>query len=106
MFVLRNMVLKRYLAYRTFRKCQPHSDESCATYTYKIEADNQLHYCVCGVLSIKDGDVVNMEWDSSAMDVSAVEVSAMKCEMCFPLECHQSAKVCTAVVWEICKPEA
>jgi len=28
------------------------------------------------------------EWDSSAM----------KCEMCFPLECHQSAKVRTAVV--------
>jgi len=33
------------------------------------------------------------KWDSSAMDVSA-----MKCEMCFPLECHQSAKVRTAVV--------
>jgi len=27
-------------------------------------------------------------------------VSAMKCEMDFPLECHQSAKVRTAVVWE------
>jgi len=25
-------------------------------------------------------------------------VSAMKCEMCFPLECHQCAKVRTAVV--------
>jgi len=25
-------------------------------------------------------------------------VSAMKCEMCFPLKCHQSAKVRTAVV--------
>ena len=25
-------------------------------------------------------------------------VSAMKCEMCFPLEYHPSAKVCTAVV--------
>jgi len=30
MFVLGNMVvLKRYLACRTFRKCQPHSSESC-----------------------------------------------------------------------------
>ena len=25
--------------------------------------------------------------------VSAMDVSAMKCKMCFPLECHQSAKV-------------
>jgi len=30
-------------------------------------------------------------------------VSAMECEMCFPLECHQSAKVRTAVVWEACE---
>jgi len=30
-------------------------------------------------------------------------VSAMKCEMRFPLECHQSAKVRTVVVWETCK---
>jgi len=30
--------------------------------------------------------------------VSAMDVSAMKCEMYFPLECHQSAKVRTAVV--------
>jgi len=30
--------------------------------------------------------------------VSAMDVSAMKCEMCFPLECHQSAEVRTAVV--------
>jgi len=32
-------------------------------------------------------------------------VSAMKCEMYFPLECHQSAKVRTAIVkrvgWEL-----
>ena len=35
--------------------------------------------------------------------VSAMDVSAMKCEMCFPLKCHQSAKVRTAVVWEACK---
>jgi len=35
--------------------------------------------------------------------VSAMDVSAMKCEMCFVLECHQSAKVRTAVVWEACK---
>jgi len=52
------MVLKKYLACRTFRKCQPHSNESCLsipTYTYKIEAENQLHNCVCGALSIKDG---------------------------------------------------
>jgi len=31
---------------------------------------------------------------------SAMDVSAMKCEMCFTLECHQSEKVRTAVVWE------
>jgi len=31
-----------------------------------------------------------------------MDVSAMKCEMCFPLECHQCAKVRTAVVWEAC----
>jgi len=30
-------------------------------------------------------------------------VSAMKCEMRFPLECQQSAKVRTVVVWETCK---
>jgi len=30
--------------------------------------------------------------------VSTMDVSAMKCEMYFPLECHQSAKVSTAVV--------
>jgi len=30
--------------------------------------------------------------------VSVTDVSAMKCEMCFPLECHQNAKVRTAVV--------
>jgi len=35
--------------------------------------------------------------------VSAMDVSAMKCEMCFPLECHQSEKFRTAVVWEACK---
>ena len=35
--------------------------------------------------------------------VSAVDVSAMKCEVCFALECQQSAKVRTAVVWEACK---
>jgi len=60
-FVLRNMVLKRYLACWTFSKCQPYSNESClsiCTYTYKIKADNQLHKCVCGALSIKNGDVI------------------------------------------------
>jgi len=35
---------------------------------------------------------------SAERDSSAMDVSAMKCEMYFPLECHQSAKVCTAVV--------
>jgi len=53
MFVPMNMVLKRYLACRTFRRCQPYNNESCLsirTYTYKIEADNQLHKCVCGAL--------------------------------------------------------
>jgi len=44
------MVLKRYLACRTFSKCQPYSNDSCLstrTYTYEIEADNQLHNCIC-----------------------------------------------------------
>jgi len=62
-FVLRNMVLKRYLACRTFSKCQPYSNESTLsirTYTYIISADNQLHNCVCGALSIKDGGVINI----------------------------------------------
>jgi len=57
------MVLERYLACRTFSYCQPYSNESCLsirTYTYKIEADNQLHKCVCGALSIKDGGVINI----------------------------------------------
>jgi len=57
------MVLKRYLACRIFSKCQPYSNESCLsmrTYTYKIEADNQLYNCVCRALSIKDGDVINI----------------------------------------------
>jgi len=30
--------------------------------------------------------------------VSAMDISAMKCEMCFPLECQQSTKVRTTVV--------
>jgi len=30
--------------------------------------------------------------------VSAMDVLAMKCEMCVPLECHQSAKDRTAVI--------
>jgi len=30
------------------------------TYTYKIEADNQMHNCICGALSIKDGGVINI----------------------------------------------
>ena len=30
--------------------------------------------------------------------VSAMDVLAIKCEMCFPSECHQSAKVRTALV--------
>jgi len=49
-------VLKRYLACRTFSKCQPNSNESCLSiraYTYKTNADNQLHNCICGALSIK-----------------------------------------------------
>ena len=63
LFVLTNMVLKRYLACRTFNKCQPYRNESCLsirTYTYKIDADNQLHNCICGALSIKDGGVINI----------------------------------------------
>jgi len=27
----------------------------------------------------------------------------MKCEMCFPLKSHKSAKIRTSVVWEVCK---
>jgi len=47
------------------------------------------------------------EWDSLAPPfrrhrfgdaVSTMDVSAMKCEMYFPLECHQSANVRTDVV--------
>jgi len=63
MFAPMNMVLKRYLACRTLSKCQPYSNESClsiCTYTYKIEADNQLHNCICGALSIKDGGAIDM----------------------------------------------
>jgi len=51
-----NIVLKRYLACRTFSKCQPNSNKNCSSlraYTYKIHADSQLHKCVCGALSIK-----------------------------------------------------
>jgi len=39
-FVLTNMVMKRYLACRTFSKCQPYSNESCLfihTYTLKSQ---------------------------------------------------------------------
>jgi len=63
MFVPTNIVLKRYLACRTFSKCQPYSIERCLsirTYTYKIDADNQLHNCVRGRLSIEDGGVTNI----------------------------------------------
>jgi len=34
----------------------------------------------------------------SVMDVLAITLSAMKCEICFLLQCHQSAKVRTAFV--------
>jgi len=57
LFISKNMVLKKYLACRTFRKYQPYSSENCLsirTFTYKIDANNQLHNCVCsGALSIK-----------------------------------------------------
>jgi len=45
---------------------KPNPKKNLPTYTYKIEADNQLHNCVCGALSVKDGGVINTEWDSSA----------------------------------------
>jgi len=51
LFVSSNMVLKTYWACQTFSKCQSYSNESClskCTYTYKIDAVNQLHNCVCG----------------------------------------------------------
>jgi len=38
-------------------------------------------------------EIACAEWDSSAM----------KCEMCFPLKSHKSAKIRPAVVWEACK---
>jgi len=58
LFVAMNMVLKRYLACRTFRKCKPYSNEELFIHTYilftcKIDADNQLHNCVCGALFVK-----------------------------------------------------
>jgi len=65
MFVPTNMVVKRYLARRTFSKCQLYSNESCLsihTYTYKVETDNQLRNGVCGGLSIKDGGVMNIPY--------------------------------------------
>ena len=51
LFVTTNVLLKRYLACRTFSKCQPYSNESCLckrTYTYEIDDDNQLHHCIRG----------------------------------------------------------
>jgi len=57
LFLPTNMALKRYLACPTFSKCRSYSNERCLvkrTYTlsvvksYKIDADNQLHNCVCG----------------------------------------------------------
>jgi len=62
LFVPMNMVLKRYLACRTFSKCQPFNNEGLSkrAYTYKIKADNQLHNCVCGMLSIKHASVINI----------------------------------------------
>jgi len=30
------------------------------TYTYKIDADNQLHNCVWGAMTINCGGVINM----------------------------------------------
>jgi len=48
------------------------------------------------------GDAISA-MDVSAIAVSTMDVSAMKREMCFTLECHKSAKVRTAVVWEACK---
>jgi len=63
MFVPTNIVLKRYLACRTFSKYQPYSNESClsiCTYTYEIETDNQLYSCIGGALSIKDAGVINI----------------------------------------------
>ena len=65
MFVPTNMVLKRYLVCQTFSKCQPYSNESCLsthTYSCKIEADNQLHNCLCGALSIKDPSKIFSTW--------------------------------------------
>ena len=52
LFFPMNVVLQRYLACWTFSKCRSYSNASClskCTYTYKINADNQLHNCVCGV---------------------------------------------------------
>ena len=73
LFVPMNMVLKRYLACQTYSKCQPYSNESClsiCTYTYKIDADNQLHNCVCGAL-YQDGGVINIHAKSLENDLSS-----------------------------------
>jgi len=56
LFPSTNTLMWRYLACRTFSKCQPYSNSSCLckrTYIYKIHTDNQLHNCVCGVLCIE-----------------------------------------------------
>jgi len=63
MFVPTNCFPRRYLACWTFSKCQRYSKESCLSIrvcTYKINVDNQLHNCICGVLSIQDGGVINI----------------------------------------------
>jgi len=50
---------------------------------------------VQGAVLCRNGTVQRRRFDAY---VSAMDVSAMKCEMCFPLECHQSAKIRTVVV--------
>jgi len=63
LFAPTNMVLKRYLPCRTFNKCPNVSHTAMGavyTYVHTLEADNQLHNCVCEALSIKDGGVINI----------------------------------------------
>jgi len=49
-------------------------------------------YCKCVDRHPEYGIHVGDGMGQFGAAVSAMDVSAMKCEMCFPLECHQSAK--------------
>jgi len=56
------MVLKRYLACQTFSKCHHTAMRAVYPYLHTLIKSklNQLHNCICGALSIKDGGVINI----------------------------------------------